>query len=85
MTKLKASRLVKPDRLDVETKVQYEWRILRLFLREAVHFVREAELELDMTVVHGLQYGQKVDLSNHVQLLQALQTTNRNVSMLIHW
>ena len=51
--------LLRPERREDETLAQYEWRFLRIALKQAVQLVNEFE-ENDLTVTHGMHFSRRI-------------------------
>ena len=50
---------MRPERHDDETLAQYEWRFLRLALKQAVQLAIEFE-ENDVTISHGMHFIRRI-------------------------
>ena len=51
--------LMRPERHEDETLAQYEWRFLRIALKQAVQLAIEFE-ENDLTISHGMQFVRRI-------------------------
>jgi len=50
---------MRPERLDDETLAQYEWRFLRIALKQAVQLAIASE-ENDLTISHGMHFIRRI-------------------------
>ena len=71
---------MRPQRHENETLAQYEWRFLRIALKQAVQLVIEFE-ENDLTVSHGMHFVRRI--LHDKSILQVCYVKSMEVSFLI--
>jgi len=71
---------LRPERRDSETLAQYEWRFLRIALKQAIRLAIESE-ENDLTISHGMHFVRRIQ--HHKHILQVFYVKSVEVTILI--
>jgi len=77
---IRLDSLLRPQRRDDETLAQYEWRFLRIALKQAVQLAVEFE-ENDLTITHGMHFFRRI--LHDKAILQVFYRKSMEVCILI--